>query len=81
MLGAEHLLRPIGRSDGVDGDPRLLRRRWEKTAKMSFSVVLWAAPTVVMTTLPAMLLSVPFGGIPTTVYLLDPVVAPTIKPR
>ena len=51
------------------------------TAKTSFSVVLWAALAVAMKTLPTIFLSVPFGGIPTTVDLLAPAVPPTIKPR
>ena len=54
--------------------------RGRKTAKTSFSVVLWAVPTVVMTTIPSMFISIPFGGIPTTVDLLAPAIPPTIKP-
>ena len=80
-LSAERLLHPLGQSDGGDGYPRLLRRRWGESAKTSFSVVLWAAPTVAMTKTQSMFLSVPFRVIPTMVDLLAPAVPPTIKPR
>ena len=48
---------------------------------MSFSVVLWADPTVTMTKIPQMFISVYFRGILTTVDLLAPAVSPKINPR
>ena len=64
-----------------DEGPQMLRRQWGGTSNKIFSVVLLAAPTVVMMEMPAMLPSVPFGGILTTVVLLSPAIPLTIHPR
>ena len=76
MLGVERLLCPLRQSDGGDGGPQLLWRRWGETEKMRFFIFLWAALTVAMTKIPAMLLSVTFEGIQTAVDLLSPAVPP-----
>ena len=81
LLRAERILFQLGRSGGGDGGPCLLRRQGEGMQNKSFSFVLSAAPTVAMTTMPAMLPSVPFKGIPTAVVLRVPSVPPTIYPR
>ena len=81
MLGSERLLFPLGRYDSGDWGPPLLQRRWGGTAKNSFSVVLLAAPTVVMINISEMFPSVPFGGILMTVVLLNPAVPLKINTR
>ena len=81
MLVAERFLCPLGRYDDGDGGPPLLQRRWGGTSKKSFSVVLLTALTVLMMKMIEIFPSVPFGGILTTVVLLNPAVPPKINTR
>ena len=81
MLGSERLLFTLGRYNSGNWGPPLLQRRWGGTAKNSFSVVLLAAPTVVMMNISKMFPTVPFGGILMTVFLLTLAVPPRINNR